>query len=158
MLALADWVLRYPLGQRYLDYGADDGTGGSMSEEPVKHLFSYGTLRPGCRNEFVARRCGLTPVYDGITTGAIYTYTFGGVPYYKRDVAGFVRGHLYKLPDNPVEALNILDNFERQYHRITVHVRPVPEECIAHVPAYVYEHKHSVDGMERILSGDFLDI
>lgn len=113
------------------------------SPSPFRHrphwIFAYGTLKRGWPNHALMRNC----LYEGtFVTVERYPLVVGGKFYtpYLLNRAGDgnnVRGEVYRVDDDELAMLDVLENIGDNYHRQRVLVRPVKDRSFA-VEAFTY--------------------
>ncbi|HEX7080270.1 MAG TPA: gamma-glutamylcyclotransferase family protein [Gammaproteobacteria bacterium] len=126
----------------------------------TEHLFVYGSLRPGFGGEMctvLARHA--EHIGEAAFQGRLYLVDWypGAVP--SGDEADTVRGDVFRLRE-PRALLPLLDRYEGctpgtagEYVRRTARV------CLSgggDIDAWIYLYDRPIDGLERIVSGDFL--
>ncbi len=122
-------------------------------EERCGHLFVYGTLRRGSRNEFAQHLSDQAEfVGNARMPGRLYNLgRFPGVVASDRP-GEFVAGEVFRLK-NPVKTLAALDEYEgAEFERV---IAEVQSDSGAHQKAWVYLYRGGRTG-RLIASGDWL--
>ena len=133
--------------------------------EPVDHLFVYGTLRPGTQHA-MARRMAACAQAVGPARIRGHLFDLGpypGVALADGDAAASVHGDLFRLAETGrPELLAELDAYEgcpRPGDGPALFRRVATSAVRAdgtRVPCWVYVYARSLEGAERVTSGDWL--
>lgn len=118
-----------------------------------RHLFAYGTLKPGLAPAAVAPLAArLRPVGEGRIRGALYD--LGPYPglVLRPDAATWVSGIVLELPDDEV-VLQGLDRYEGvEFSRTEC---DVVRESGDRLRCWVYEFRGNLRGAKRVVSGEW---
>lgn len=134
-----------------------------MSAVPAaSFLFVYGTLRRGYDHPMqTLLDTNATRHARGWYTGRLYRVSHYPGVVASEDPAERVVGDIYRL-DAPDALLARLDDYEecaphhpepREYERV---LQTVTTDAGERLTAWIYLFRHPVEGLERIVSGDFL--
>ena len=122
--------------------------------EPLRHVFVYGTLRAGGRNDIA--RFSPTPerIGEGVVAGTLYD--LGAYPGAVLGGEGRVRGEVYRILPALEAQLDVLEEVapdgsgEYIKREVVVHVGGAPVRCL------VYEiHPDRIAGRALIATGDW---
>ncbi|MGB6221598.1 gamma-glutamylcyclotransferase family protein [Haloferula sp.] len=122
-------------------------------------VFVYGTLRRGASNAF--RMEGAEWMYPGFVRGLLYR-----VDWYPAivlsDEGGMVAGELWRVDDEKLRDLDAFEGEEYRRTRVTVFsgnsIHKGNEWEGEQTEAWIWEWKGETKLLERILSGDWIDI
>ena len=137
----------------------------ALTTPGLNHLFVYGTLRAGHRHamyDLLVRNAAF--LGKGTIQGRLYNLgEYPGIVL-SQTASELVQGETYTLlPENQEETLKLLDDYEgigssyplpHEYKRALV---AVTLSSGAKVQAWAYILNIETDGLERIISGDYID-
>ena len=112
-------------------------------------LFVYGLLRDGeALNERLLALGGVAVQLDTPVRG-FALYHLGGFPGMVRDLGSTVRGDIFCVPPEALQALDLIEGTPNFYRRVTI--------CAEGGMAQAYLFNQPIEPFRRIESGDWLE-